>query len=53
MDDYGIEDLLIGAEELTDGIDDGVQTTEDGCQVEPDGVCPHGKPSPYRRLGII
>ena len=48
-----LEDLLIGEEEFTDGIDDGVQTTADGCQVEPDGQCPHGHLSPYRRLGLI
>ena len=48
-------DLLIGDEEFdADGMgDDSVQATQDGCRVEPDGQCPHGHPSPMRRLGLI
>lgn len=25
----------------------------DGCIVEPDGICPHGRPSPLLVLGVI
>lgn len=25
---------------------------EDSCRVEPDGVCPHGNPSPLKVLGL-
>lgn len=37
-----------------DGMGDGhVQMAEDGCELEPDAVCPHGFPSPERRLLVI
>lgn len=32
---------------------DSVQDATDGCQVEPDGICPHGHPSWFLRLGLI
>jgi hypothetical protein len=32
---------------------DSVLEASDGCSVEPDGVCPHGRPSPLLVLGMI
>lgn len=32
---------------------DGVAESTDGCAIEPDGVCEHGHPSWFRRLGLI
>lgn len=34
-------------------IEDGGCEATDGCWVEPDGVCPHGHPSWFLRLGLI
>lgn len=33
--------------------EDGVCEATDGCPVEPDGVCPHGHPSWFLKLGLI
>ena len=33
-------------------MDSTVQAT-DGCEVEPDGICPHGKPSWFLKLGLL
>jgi hypothetical protein len=33
--------------------DDGGCEATDGCWVEPDGVCPHGHPAWFLRLGLI
>lgn len=40
-------------EQLTRWAMDSVVGATDGCQVEPDGVCPHGHPSWFLRLGLI
>lgn len=32
---------------------DGDVEASDGCVVEPDGICPHGRPSPLLVLGVI
>jgi len=50
----GLDHLLRGEEDLDpDGYGDmSVVAAEDGCNVEPDGICPHGKLSPLRRLGM-
>jgi hypothetical protein len=33
--------------------DDGGCEATDGCWIEPDGICPHGHPSWFLRLGLI
>jgi hypothetical protein len=40
-------------EQLTRWALDSVVEATDGCSVEPDGVCPHGHPSWFLRLGLI
>lgn len=34
-------------------VDDGTCEATDGCICEPDGICPHGHPSWFLRLGLI
>lgn len=46
--------LSLSDEDIADMLLDRVAViTIDNCIVEPDGVCPHGYPSPLRVLGLI
>ena len=40
-------------DELEEWMNDGGCEATDGCWVEPDGVCEHGHPSWFLRMGVI